>query len=104
VLKENLRVKLKNKGSQEHKPGPKLDKYQTPKPEHPNTKNKISNAEIHANHAEGKMRLSVVKTQLIVEKLIRTLKSRMVYNEPLIYTGLYITLYANILQQKRFLL
>jgi transposase-like protein len=104
VLKENLCIKLKNKGSQEHKPGPKLDKYQTPKPEHPNTKNKISNAEIHANHAEGKMRLSVVKTQLIVEKLIRTLKSRMVYNEPLIYTGLYITLYANILQQKRFLL
>ena len=53
VLKENLRIKLKNKGSQDHKPGPKLDKYQTPKPEHPNTKNKISNAEIHANHAEG---------------------------------------------------
>ena len=53
MLKENLRIKLKNKGSQNHKPGPKLDKYQTPKPEHPNTKNKISNAEIHANHAEG---------------------------------------------------
>jgi hypothetical protein len=53
VLKENLRIKLKNKGSQDHKPGPKLDKYQTPKPEHPNTKNKISNAEIHANHAEA---------------------------------------------------
>jgi len=53
VLKENVRIKLKNKGSQAHKPGPKLDKYQTPKPEHPNTENKISNHEIHANHAEG---------------------------------------------------
>jgi len=53
VLKENVVVRLKNKGSQSHRPGPKLEKYQTPKPEHPNTKNKISDIEIHANHAEG---------------------------------------------------
>lgn len=53
VLKENVAVRLKNKGSQAHKPGPKLDKYQAPKPEHPNTKIEISDTDIHANHLEG---------------------------------------------------
>ena len=53
VLKENLRVRVKNKGSQAHKLGPKKEKYQTPKPEYPSTKEKITNSDIHANHVEG---------------------------------------------------
>ena len=53
VLEENVRIRVKNKGSQAHKRGPKKPKYQTPKPEHPATENTIDNSEIHANHVEG---------------------------------------------------
>jgi hypothetical protein len=53
VLAENLRIRLKNKGSQAHKTGPKKKKYETPKPEHPSTKDTINNSEVHANHLEG---------------------------------------------------
>ena len=41
VLPKNLQVKLKNKGSQSHKKGPKKPKYQTPKPEHPDSKQSL---------------------------------------------------------------
>ena len=53
VLPEDVQVKLKNKGNQSHKRGPKREKYQTPKPEHPNTTNQIDEKDIHANHTEA---------------------------------------------------
>ena len=53
VLKEGVKVKLKNKGSQRGKPGPKREKYQTPQPEHPATEQNIQNSDIHANHKEA---------------------------------------------------
>jgi hypothetical protein len=53
VLPEGVKVKLKNKGSQKSKRGPKRQKYQTPVPEHPGTKQNIANSDIHANHCEG---------------------------------------------------
>jgi hypothetical protein len=53
VLPEGVQVRVKNKGSQAHKKGPKRAKYQTPKPEHPETKKTITNADTHANHVEA---------------------------------------------------
>lgn len=53
VLKKGVSIRLKNKGSQAHKPGPKKVKYQTPKPEHPDTQRVINDEDIHANHQEG---------------------------------------------------
>lgn len=53
VLPEGVQVKVKNKGSQAHKKGPKREKYQTPKPEHPETRATIKNEDIHANHVEA---------------------------------------------------
>jgi hypothetical protein len=53
VLPEGVKVKLKNKGSQKHKKGPKRKKYQSPVSEHPNTKQNIIDSDIHANHCEG---------------------------------------------------
>jgi len=46
-------VRLKNKGSQAHKRGPKRPKYQAPKPEHPDTDQNINHEDIHANHLEA---------------------------------------------------
>jgi len=46
-------VRIKNKGSQSHRRGRKRPKYQTPYPEHPETPQNVSNAEIHANHVEA---------------------------------------------------
>ena len=48
-----MKVRLKNKGFQSHKQGPKRPKYQTPKPEHPDTNQNIDNADVHANHLEA---------------------------------------------------
>ena len=53
VLQQGVKIKLKNKGNQSRKRGPKKQKYETPKPEHPNTVQSIQNNEIHANHQEG---------------------------------------------------
>ena len=53
VLPENIRVKMKNKGSQAHKLGPKKKKYVSPKAEHPNTNQTLNNSDIHANHVES---------------------------------------------------
>jgi hypothetical protein len=46
-------VRIKNKGSQTHKRGPKRPKYQAPKPEHPDTQQNVDHQDIHANHLEG---------------------------------------------------
>ena len=53
TLKEGVKVRVKNKGSQAHQKGPKRPKYQSPKPEHPNTKKNLENKQIHANHVEA---------------------------------------------------
>ena len=53
TLKKGVKVRIKNKGSQAHKKGPKRPKYQSPWPEHPETKQEIEDKEIHANHVEA---------------------------------------------------
>lgn len=53
VLPEGIKVRIKNKGDQKHKRGPKRPKYQVPHREHPDTEQNLSNSEIHANHLEG---------------------------------------------------
>lgn len=53
TLAEGVKVRVKNKGSQSHKRGPKRPKYQSPWNEHPETIQNINNTDIHANHAEA---------------------------------------------------
>jgi transposase-like protein len=53
VLRRGVRVRLKNKGSQSRRRGRKRPKYEAPCSEHPETPQNLSNAEIHANHAEA---------------------------------------------------
>jgi len=53
TLKEGLRVRVKNKGSQSHKRGSKRTKVQAPQKEHPDTKQDIENKDVHANHVEA---------------------------------------------------
>ena len=53
TLPEGVKVRVKNKGSQAHKKGPKRPKYQTPKREHPNTDQALDSSNIHANHMEA---------------------------------------------------
>ena len=53
TLKKGVTVRVKNKGSQAHKKGPKRLKYQTTCPQHPETSNDISDEETHANHVEA---------------------------------------------------
>ena len=53
TLKKGVTVRVKNKGSQTHKKGPKRPKYQTTCPQHPETSNDISDEETHANHVEA---------------------------------------------------
>jgi hypothetical protein len=53
VLKKGIKVRVKNKGSQSHKPGRKRPKYQIPQAEHPLTRQDIPDHSIHANHAEA---------------------------------------------------
>lgn len=53
VLPKGVKVRVKNKGSQKHKRGPKRPKYQVPQPEHPETMQDIHDHDIHANHLEG---------------------------------------------------
>jgi len=49
TFKEGVKIRVKNKGSQTHKKGPKRPKYQSPKPEHPFTPKNLENKQIHAN-------------------------------------------------------
>jgi hypothetical protein len=53
TLPEGVHVRVKNKGSQAHRRGPKRPKYQAPQPEHPNTTAPIADHDIHANHVEA---------------------------------------------------
>jgi hypothetical protein len=53
TLKRGLRVRIKNKGSQAHRPGRKRPKYQSPWAAHPETTHTIEETDIHANHAEA---------------------------------------------------
>ena len=53
TLKKNVVIRVKNKGSQAHKRGPKKPKYQTTCPTHPETTNNISDKDTHANHVEA---------------------------------------------------
>jgi hypothetical protein len=53
TLKKGVTVRVKNKGSQARKKGPKRPKYQTTCPQHPETSNVISDKETHANHVEA---------------------------------------------------
>jgi len=53
TLKKGVKVRVKNKGSQAHKKGPKRPKYQAPYKEHPDTKQTLDNRDVHANHLEG---------------------------------------------------
>jgi len=53
TLRKGVKVRLKNKGSQKHKRGPKRPKYQAPYPEHPDTAPPLDTKEIHAHHLEA---------------------------------------------------
>ncbi|RKZ93501.1 MAG: hypothetical protein DRR19_01000 [Candidatus Parabeggiatoa sp. nov. 1] len=52
-MKEGVKVRVKNQGSQAHKTGPKRPKYQAPQPEHSETKTNLEDEQIHANHVEA---------------------------------------------------
>src|SRR5262247_1809097 len=53
TLPKGVKVRLKNKGSQRHKRGPKRPKYQATYPKHPDTAQSLASAKIHANHLEA---------------------------------------------------
>jgi hypothetical protein len=53
TLRQGVKVRLKNKGTQRHKRGRKRPKYQAPYPEHPDTAQPIATTDIHANHLEA---------------------------------------------------
>jgi transposase-like protein/IS1 family transposase len=53
TLKKGVKVRVKNKGSQAHRTGPKRPKYQAPHREHPETQQNLDNEDVHANHVEG---------------------------------------------------
>jgi transposase-like protein len=53
TFKRGMHVRIKNKGSQAHKKGPKRPTYQSPWAEHPETNRTIAESDIHANHAEA---------------------------------------------------
>lgn len=53
TLPKGVKVRVKNKGSQAHKRGPKRPKYQAPHHEHPETDQNLANEDIHANHLEA---------------------------------------------------
>lgn len=52
VLKEGIRVGLKNKGQDNVVPS-NMPKYERPQPEHPNTQHELKDEDIHANHVEA---------------------------------------------------
>jgi transposase-like protein len=53
VLPQGIRVRVKNKGDQNHKRGPKRPKYQSPQREHPDTDQNLPESEINANRTEA---------------------------------------------------
>lgn len=52
TLKRGVKVRIKNKGARRG-PGKKRPKYQTPRPEHPETLQDIEDSDIHADHVEA---------------------------------------------------
>ena len=53
TLKQGVKARVKNKGSQSHKKRRKRPTYQAPWAEHPDTPQEIACPEIHANHLEA---------------------------------------------------
>jgi transposase-like protein len=53
VLPKGVKVRVKNKGEQKHKRGPKRPKYQAPQGEHSDTDQSLPDTEIHANHVKA---------------------------------------------------
>jgi len=53
TLPQGVVVRVKNKGSQSRKKGPKKPKYQTTCPTHPETRTQVSDEQTHANHVEA---------------------------------------------------
>ena len=53
VLRRGVKVRLKNKGKGTDKTGRSRPKYETPHPEHPETDQDVTPADIHANHLEA---------------------------------------------------
>jgi transposase-like protein len=53
VLRKGVKIRLKNKGKQAHQRGRKRPKYETPHPEHPETRQDIADADVHADHVEA---------------------------------------------------
>ena len=53
VLRQGVKVRLKNKGAQSRQRGRKRPKYEAPHLEHPQTSQDIANADIHADHVEA---------------------------------------------------
>ena len=52
-LPQGVKVRVKNKGDQKHKRGPKRPKYQAPLKEHAQTDQHLNQSDIHANHVEA---------------------------------------------------
>ncbi len=53
TLPPGVRVRVKNKGSQQANPEHKRPKYEAPQWEYPETDQMLNTAEIHANHVEA---------------------------------------------------
>jgi transposase-like protein len=53
VLRQGIKIRLKNKGKQAHQRGRHRPKYEAPHPEHPQTCQDITNEEVHADHVEA---------------------------------------------------
>jgi PHP family Zn ribbon phosphoesterase len=75
TIKKGVKVRVKNKGSQAHKAGPKRPKYQAPQSEHPDTNQNIEDKDIHANHVEAfnstlRRRVAAYRRKLPTPKII----------------------------------
>nr|VFJ68110.1 MAG: hypothetical protein BECKFM1743C_GA0114222_104762 [Candidatus Kentron sp. FM] len=53
VLRQGVKIRLKNKENQSNKGGSKRPKYEAPHSEHPKTNQNFSDTNIHANHTEA---------------------------------------------------
>ena len=53
TLPEGVRVRIKNKGSQNTAPENRRPKYEAPWREHPDTKQPLNDSDIHANRVEA---------------------------------------------------
>ena len=69
TLKKGVVVRVKNKGSQAHKKGPKRAKYQTTCPPHPETSHVISDEETYAKSEAGLQR--VLNLYWVIHNFVR---------------------------------